>query len=239
MRRSRRCTRRSARSAVFYDWDWPAAERAFRRSLTLNPNYLNARHWYAMALSVMGRHDEALAEMARALHLDPVSLYVNGNYGRLLYHARRYDEAVAHLEKALELDPRFAFTRFRLGLAYEGAGLVDRAIEEYTLAQSLSNGGPLATAALGYALGVAGRAEDAQAVLEGLLDLSTQRYVSAVSIADVHLGLGDRDRALHWLTTAVDERATLIGAIRINPRYDELRGDARFDALVERVWGPA
>jgi TolB-like protein/Flp pilus assembly protein TadD len=223
--------------SVFYDWDWPAAERAFLRSLSLNPNYLNARHWYAMALSQMQRHDEALAEMARALHLDPVSLYVNANYGRLLYFARRYDEAVAHMERTLELDPSFAFTRFRMGLAYEGAGRLDRAIDEYRLAQTFSNGGPLATASLGFALGAAGHTTDARAVLDELLALSARRYVSAGSIADVYLGLGELDKALEWLSQAVDEHANAIGAIRINPRYDVLKGDPRFDRLVERVWG--
>ena len=223
--------------SVFYDWDWPAAERGFLRSLALNPNYLNARHWYAMALSHMQRHDEALTEMGRALQLDPVSLYVNGNYGRLLYFARRYDEAVAHMERTLELDPAFAFTRFRMGIACEGAGLLERAIDEYRLAQSLSNGGPLATAALGYALGAAGRVADARAVLDELLELAARRYVSAASIADVYLGLGERDKALEWLSTAVDERANAIGALRVNPRYDVLRNDPRFERLVERVWG--
>jgi tetratricopeptide (TPR) repeat protein len=223
--------------SVFYDWDWPAAERAFVRSLALNPNYLNARHWYAMALSLMQRHDEALAEMGRALDLDPVSLYVNGNYGRLLYFARRYDEAVAHMERTLDLDPNFAFTRFRMGLACEGAGLYDRAIDEYRLAQSLSNGGPLATASLGYALAAAGRTAEARDALSDLLALSARRYVSAGSIADVHLALGDPDTALDWLAKAVDERANAIGAIQISPRYDVLRGDPRFDRLVERVWG--
>jgi tetratricopeptide (TPR) repeat protein len=190
-----------------------------------------------MALSHMQRHDEALAEMGRALQLDPVSLYVNGNYGRLLYFARRYDEAVAHMERTLELDPAFAFTRFRMGIACEGAGLIDRAIDEYRLARSLSNGGPLATAALGYALGAAGRVADARAILDELLELSTRRYVSAASIADVYLGLGERDQALEWLSTAVDERANAIGALRVNPRYDVLRKDPRFERLVERVWG--
>jgi tetratricopeptide (TPR) repeat protein len=180
--RSPRCTPRSARSASSTTGIWPAAERAFQRSLSINPNYLNARHWYAMALSQMQRHDEALAEMARALHLDPVSLYVNANYGRLLYFARRYDEAVAHMERTLELDPSFAFTRFRMGLAYEGAGRLDRAIDEYRLAQSFSNGGPLATASLGFALGAAGHITDARAVLDELLALSARRYVSAGSI---------------------------------------------------------
>ena len=140
------------------------------------------------------------------------------------------------MEKTVDLDPHFAFTRLRMGLAFEGAGLYDRAIREYRLAQSLSNGGPLATAALGYALAMAGRVDEARAVLDELLAVSARRYVSAGSIAEVYLGLEDRDAALQWLATAVDERANGIGAIRINPRYDPLRGDARFERLAERVW---
>jgi TolB-like protein/tetratricopeptide (TPR) repeat protein len=221
---------------VFYDWDWPVAERAFQRSLALNPHYLNARHWYAMALSHVGRVDEGLVEMRHALELDPFSPYVNGNYGRLLHFARRHDEAIAHLERTLARDPGFAFTRFRMGLAYEGAKMFDRAIDEYRLARSLSNQGPLATGSLAYALARAGRRQDSQALLDELLVLSTKRYVSASSIADVHLALGNRDVALDWLTKAVDERANAIGTIRVNPRYDELRGDPRFDDLIVRIW---
>ena len=189
-----------------------------------------------MALSIMQRHDEARVEMERALALDPFSPYVNGNYGRLLYFAGKHHEAVAHMERALEFDPGFAFTRSRMGLAYEGAGDYDRAIREFRRAHELSGKGPLAAASLGYALGMSGARAEATALLEELVALAATRYVSAASIADVHLGLGDYDRALDALERAVEERANAIGAINVNPRYRPLRGNPRFERLVQQVW---
>lgn len=221
---------------VFYDWHWAAAERAFLRSLELNPHYLNARHWYAMALSTMERHDEALAEMERALELDPFSPFVNGNYGRLLYFAGRRREAVAHMEKTLEFDPAFAFTRQRMGLAYEGAGDYNGAVREFRRAGELSGGSPLVSSSLAHALGMAGAHAEARAILDQLLDLSRSRYVSAASIADVYLGLGEYRSALEWLEKAVDERANALVTIRVNPRYDPVRSDPRFEHLLHRVW---
>ena len=221
--------------SVFYEWDWAAAERAFLRSLDLNPHYLNARHWYAMALSLMQRHDDACAQMERALALDPFSPYVNGNYGRLLYFAGRRQEAVAHMEKTLEFDPAFAFTRSRMGLAYEGAGDYDRAVREYRRAHELSGGGPLAAASLGYALGI-GRSSHRSA---GLARRTHRALCHSLRIGGINRGHAPRASAnttvrSSALEQAVEERANAIGAIRVNPRYNPLRGEPRFERLVQR-----
>ena len=118
------------------------------------------------------------------------------------------------MEKTLEFDPAFAFTRSRMGLAYEGAGDYDRAVREYRRAHELSGRGPLASASLGYALGVSGAHTEARVLLDELVALSATRYVSAASIADICLGLGEYDSAIEWLERAVEERAN---AHRRNP----------------------
>ena len=97
-----------ATAHTWYDWDWAGADREFRRGLELNPNDALGRNWHGGYLSVLGRHDEAIAEQQRALELDPLSVIVNANLARALYRARRYDEAIAQARKTLELDPGFA-----------------------------------------------------------------------------------------------------------------------------------
>jgi len=113
-----------------YEWDWPAAEREFARGIELNPSYATGLHWYSEYLVMMGRWEEALAEIRRAQELDPLSLIINADEGWYLYLARRGDEAIAHLQKTLEMRPDFAPTHFYLGQAYELAGRYDEAIAE-------------------------------------------------------------------------------------------------------------
>jgi TolB-like protein/Flp pilus assembly protein TadD len=144
----------------FYDWDFTAAESAYRRSIALNPNYATAHHSYAMALTFLNRQAAAMAEIEQARALEPFSPIINANLGRVLYHARRYEEAIAHLEKTLELDPSFVLTHHRLGLAFEANGMYEEATREFTIVQRLSGGEPFATAALGCVYAMSGRRRD-------------------------------------------------------------------------------
>ena len=105
-----------------YDFDWPGAERALQRALTLNPHYAAARHRYALSLMMTERMDEARIEIEHARRLEPLSLIINTNAGWLLYHARRFDEALAQLRKTLEMDRQFVATHHRLGLVFEARG---------------------------------------------------------------------------------------------------------------------
>ena len=124
-----------ATAHTWYDWDWPGAEREFRRGLELNPNDALGRNWHGGYLSLLGRHDEAIAEHQRARDLDPLSLIVNANLTRALYWARRYDEAIAQARRTLELDPGFGVALFWLEGSLRHKGLLDEAV---ALRQSVS-----------------------------------------------------------------------------------------------------
>jgi TolB-like protein/tetratricopeptide (TPR) repeat protein len=219
----------------FYDWDFTAAESAYRRSIALNPNYATAHHSYAMALTFLNRQAAAMAEIEQARALEPFSPIINANLGRVLYHARRYEEAIAHLEKTLELDPSFVLTHHRLGLAFEANGMYEEATREFTIVQRLSGGGPFATAALGCVYAMSGRRRDAEQLLESLLETARQQYVAAPLIAEMCIGLGDYDRAFGWLDRGIEERSSVLVGLLVNPRYQPVRDDPRFQRIIERV----
>ncbi len=101
-----------------YGWEWTEAERRYRRSIELNPNLALAHRWYASYLRLMGRHDQAIAEITRARELDPLSPGVNATLGFLLLSAGRHDHARAALEKTLELDREYPYAYLYLGHVY-------------------------------------------------------------------------------------------------------------------------
>jgi tetratricopeptide (TPR) repeat protein len=173
--------------------------------------------------------------MEHARRLEPVSLIINANLGWVLYHARRFDEALAQLQKTLEMDRQFVATYHRLGLVLEATGRYPEAIAAFDTAHRLSNGGPMAAAAIGYVHAVSGNTEAAERVLENLLTSSSERYLGAPYVAEIYAGLGDSDRAIAWLEKGVEERSSALVRLRVNPRHDRLRADPRFVRLMERV----
>ncbi len=111
-----------------YDWDWPGAEREYRRAIELNPNYETAHQWYAEYLSGMGRHEEAIAEIRRAKEIDPLSLIINAVEAWVLYYAREYDQAIAQGQKVVEMDPHFAEVYEYLKRCYDQKGMYREAM---------------------------------------------------------------------------------------------------------------
>jgi serine/threonine-protein kinase len=221
-----------------YDWDWAGADREYRRSIELNPNYVTAHSWYAEHLSRMGRHAEAVAEARRALELDPVSTFSSMLVAWILYFARRYDEAIGQATKTLELDPEYVTALRILGWAYEESGRLEEAIAAHRKACELTQHRPNFEAQLGRAFALAGRTDEAREVLAGLAKVSAESYVSAFDIAIIHTALGDRERAFEWLERAFEERSDHLPYLGVNPRVDALRGDPRFRDLLARMGLP-
>jgi tetratricopeptide (TPR) repeat protein len=223
-----------------YHLELHPAVREFERAIELNPNYPTAHQWYgSSALTALGQFDKAIAEVKRAIELDPLSLVINTDLGNTLYRARRYGDAIAQMRKTLEMDPGFYYAHWNLGSALAAKGALGPAIEEYQKARSL-NDDPSMLGLLGRALAVSGNRTDAMKILEQLNTISKERYVSAYSFALVHLGLGDKDEALRYLEKAYEDRAgELLRYIRVDPLLDPLRGDPRFEALVQKIVGPA
>jgi serine/threonine protein kinase/tetratricopeptide (TPR) repeat protein len=217
-----------------YDWDWPGAEREFKRAMELNPNYATAHSWYSIYLEARGRLDEAIAGARRAPEADPLSLPISSVAGRTFYFARRYDQAIEQLRRTLEMDPNFARAHWLLAMACEQAGRHEEAIAEAQKAVSLF-GGALALGELGHANAVSGKTAEAHKVLAELKGLSKKRYVAPFHIALIYVGLGDRSQALEWLEEAYQDHSCWFAWIRVWPQFDILRGEPRFQDLLRRM----
>ena len=222
------------RIALFHDWDWITAEKEFKRAIELNPNYPTAHHWYSICLRLAQRFDEAITEARRALDLDPLSLIIHVNLASHFYFARRYDEAIEQYGKVIEMDQNFHIGHM-IGLPLEQKRQYNEAIAAFHLALKLSEGDPEVLSCLGYAFAISGRTADAQSVLDQLNKLSEKRYVESYTIAVIHAGLGETDRAFEWLEKAYENRDEPMLAIGVDPRLDQIRSDPRYTSLLKRM----
>jgi tetratricopeptide (TPR) repeat protein len=220
-----------------YDWDWPEVERAYQRAIELKPDDGNLQHWYSHYRMSGGRTEESLVASRRALALDPLDLTLNAHLGWHYLHARQYEQAVEQLLKTIELDPNYVTARLYLGFVYEQQGKNEAAIAEFGKAVALSGEGrrPVMEAALGHAYAVAGKRAEAQRILDKLKAVTERRYTSPYSIAVIHAGLGNKEQAYAWLDQAYAERDNWLIYLKVEPRLDPLRSDARFAELLRRI----
>src|SRR6516165_10414032 len=220
------------------DLDMAGSISEFQRAIALNPNYATAHQWYGNGpLLALGRFDEAIAEGKRAIELDPLSPIINADMDFTLTFARRYEEAIAQLRKTLEIDPTFYLTRYYLGVTLQLKGDLPTAIAEYTKAQQLSDD-LRARVLLATARAQSGDKEAAKQMLAELEELSQHRYVRAYWRVLLYLSLENREQAIRWLEQAVaDHEGGYVGWIEVDPQLDRLRGDPRFEALVQKVVG--
>ena len=221
-----------AYTALLWDWDWSASERAFTRALELNPSYANGRFWYGAALASRGSFDAAVDQATQAAALDPVSPIIAAGLAWVHQLAADHDAVIRVTTRALELNPTFPMLHHRLGVAYGHKGLHRQAIAHHRQALQNSGGSPDMLAQLGFALAAAGDTGAAREVLRQLETLTSTRYVSAFSLALVHLGLGDRDAALTRLEAARAERSWYLPFIAVDPLLDPLRDEPRFQRLL-------
>ncbi len=221
--------------AAFYEWDWVAAETAFRRALDLKPQYGVAHIWYSHFLHAVGRTAEAFAESQSAVECDPLGLILNVHLGWNYLYDRSYQRAIEQLQKTTELEPEFLLARLFLGEAYEQTGRLAQAIAEYERAVELSDRRPIYLSGLGHAYAKAGRTDHAVRIIEELQKRSSNEYVPARAIAEVYIGLGERQQAFDWLDKAVEQRNGWLFHIKTNPRYDRLRSDHRYGELTRRI----
>jgi tetratricopeptide (TPR) repeat protein len=226
----------------YYDWNWPVAERELGRALELNPGYATGRYWHAVFLADLGRREESIREMRRALELDPLSVRTRCDLGWTLFFARRYGEAIEQLRKALEMDPGFPMTHHILGEAYAESGQFEEAISQLQKAQAPGPGSHF-KAMLGYAHARAGHEAEARRILS-LLELRPERWTDALDLATLRGALGDRDEAFLLLERAFVHRHPRLVRLAVEPWWDCLRDDPRFDDLLRRMklppgWGVA
>jgi len=209
----------------------------FERAIQLNPNYATAHHWLGLGHMSLGHFDQAIAEGKRALDLDPLSRIINADFGWIYLNARRYDEAETQIRKTLEIDASFFLAHFYLGCVLELKGRVAQAIPEFQKAFDL-NDDLYALALLCNAYARNGQAEKARKVLAQLNEEAKSRHVAPYALAVALLGLGEKERALAELERAYQTHDTnYLFVIKTDPLLDDLRGNPRFEALVQKVVG--
>ena len=217
-----------------YDWDFPAAEAAYKKAIQLGPNNAEAHYSYGNFLVAMGRTDEAMNEFRIAQQLDPVSLNIATNIGWAMYIAGRYDEAAAAVRQVIQRDPTFARGYMNLGEILQEQGKYDDAIAQFLKAKELSDD-PLTEMALGHVYAVSGRRAEALRIAASLEERVRSKQVSPFLPAVVYAGLNDKDKAFYWLERAYQERSNWLTLIKVGRRLKPLNGDPRFDDLLKRV----
>jgi TolB-like protein len=206
------------------------------RAIQLNPNYATAHHWLALPLHAIGQSDRGIAEGKRAIELDPLSLICNADLSWGYFQAHRYDEAEAQARKTLEMDPRFYVAHYYLGEALQFKGKLTDAIAEFQKSADLNND-PFSHAMLGQAYARQGKTDEAQKVLAGLRVQAKSQYVSPYAFAVVLTALGERAHAIDELERGYDDTGFYISLIKVDPLFDPLRGDPRFEALLQKITG--
>jgi len=222
-----------------FGWDWIRAEQEFVRALQANPNYATAHHWYSLHLTSLGCVDEAFREAEIAKELDPLSPQIRVNAGICYSHARKYGIALEELDKALELDPGFVPAHSNRVWVYLAKSMFDEALAEQERVLPFLQ--PLSTAWrawIGAVYAIAGRTEEAKRILRECEEASAHERVEDVNpeaVALLHLKLGNRDSAFEWLEKGIKARTITPFPAKLNPFFDEITSDRRFDKLLKKM----
>jgi len=218
-----------------FDWDWAAAERESLRAIQLNPGYAFGHSRYALLLSGMGRHEDAIAEAERAHELDPLNLLTYTVVGDTLFYARRFESSLTPYRKCLELDPTFGAGHTDLARSLEQLGRTNEAIVEFVRGTAGPDGLPRPSSGLAILYARDGRLNDARATMQAVEEMSQKQFVSPYGIASYYAVIGENNRALDWLEKAYSERDGTLVWLKVHPRLDGLRGEPRFRDLLSRL----
>jgi serine/threonine-protein kinase len=219
------------------EYDWPGAEREFRRALELNPSSAYVRAGYAeWFLRVQGRVEQALTEARMALELDPLDTLYNSEMGYLLHLTRQFEGAIAQLRHTIDLDPTFWLSYWFLSIPLALTGRSDEAIAAAEKAKELSGGNAATLGLLGRAYALAGRTAEARRLLEELELRRRSSYVHPSSLAMIYRGLGDLEKGLEWWIRGIDEHdMLLVPSLKTEPGYDHLRSHPAYQALLRKM----
>ena len=217
-----------------FDWDWKTAESEYRRAIALNPNYATAHHWYAEYLTLMGRFDESRVEMQRARLLDPLSLIIASDDAVFLYYARQYDASIRQFREVIDMEPNYPRAA-PLSFAYLEKGMDAEAYALVIQGKKIGDNSPWAWANGAYVNGRLGKMEDARSEIDTLIRLSQQEPVDPIVFVTAYIGLNEHDQALTWLRKAHDAHSVSLTALKVNPAYDPLRPDPRFQEVLRQM----
>jgi TolB-like protein/DNA-binding winged helix-turn-helix (wHTH) protein/Tfp pilus assembly protein PilF len=216
-----------------YDWDWQTADKEFRRAIVLDPNYATGHHWYAEHLAFLGRFDEAFPEIQRARQLDPLSLIIQTDNAVFLYYSRQYDPAIAQFRAILEMEPNFPRVHI-LESAYVQKGQFAEALADVENWRRFDPDAFWGRTIEAYINARAGRAAQARRILDKLQSRESGP-IDPLALVAPYIALGDKDRAFMWLDKAVAVHSPGLTALGVDPTYDPLRSEPRFQALLVRV----
>jgi TolB-like protein len=219
----------------WYSWDWRACQEHSRRAFARNFNYALAHLFYGHMLSNTGRHDQAIAEIDLARQLDPFSPIINTLCAEFRFHARRYDEVVPLLARTFEIDPHFWVAHVVSAKICQHLEHYDEALEASQKATQFSGGNAEANSLIGFSYARMGRRSEAERVLQELQSLSMQAFVPPYNLATIYLGLGDTEKTLECLEKAYQERDVHMVFLGVEPKWDLLRDDPRFQSLIRRL----
>jgi len=219
---------------LFYDWDWPGAEKHLKRALELSPSSAAAHLRYGSYYTALGRSQEALAEIRRAQALDPLSLAVQGDLLFSLVGARQFDEAIAQAQRTLAREPNFAFGYVIAALAWGEKGEFERAIEAMEKATKIETNTTF-TALTAHVQAAKGNRREAEKLLAELKAVSSRRYVCAYEVAHAYVKLGDKKQAYEWLEKGKQERADCMVWLMSEPWMDPLRGDRQYREMLDHI----
>ena len=217
-------------------FDWRNAQVEFDRAIELNPNLAWAYEIYAWFLGGLGRLDEAIAKDKKAIELDPLNSFFQAALAYFLYHARQYDGAIVQIRKTLELDPDSTLGLHLLGCCLLWKGDTAGAIAEFQRSKIMVTGAWY-QGLLGYAYAISGERPKAEEMLRELEQMAKRQYVNSTAFADIHLGLGEKEKALDWLEIAYENQESACWYLKVDPIYDSVRNEPRFQALVQKVFG--
>jgi tetratricopeptide (TPR) repeat protein len=220
---------------LWYDYDWPSAEREFKRAIELAPRNADVLTAYGWCLTLAGQLEHGIEEAKRGLGLDPLSLENNIFFGGSLYEARRYDEAAKQLRATVDIEPNYYLSHLFLGMSYEQHGDLPSALDELQKANRLESEIPWPLAELGHAYAQSGRKDEAERVLQELTRRAERGYVSPYFPATVYVGLGKKEQALTLLEKAYADRSGMLTLLKADPELDPLRSEPRFVALLRRM----
>lgn len=219
-----------------YDWDWAGAEDAFKCAIDLNPSYAPARQWYAVnCLTPLGRHEESMTQLRNAQAVDPLSLGIQTSVALAYYYARDYEQAIEQCRFTLEMEENFWIVHMFLAWAYLQTSHFDEAVKCCQKASELGKSDPVALAALGHAHALAGNREQASEILGELKSLAENNYVPSAELTFLCLGLEDTEQAFMWLDKAEKEKALRLIYLNVEPRFDPIRTNPRFQELLAKV----
>jgi TolB-like protein len=219
---------------LWFDWDWIAADAAFRKAIALDPSYSMAHRMLGIVLAHMMSPDEARSAARRARELDPFSAAHHALSAQVAFAARDFAAAAQFAQQATSIDPEFWVGHFQLAQAHERLGNSDLAFEALNHAGRFSGGNSKATALRGYLFAKLGKSKDAHDVLNTLEAVSRERYIPPFAPALVYLGLGQQDAACEWLERAYEARDVHLMFLPIDARWDPIRTDPRFQAISTR-----